>query len=134
MKDRISDSIVYGISGLFFSFIVGFVAATLGGAGHGTELFVSVVWAPLPFGALIWPIVAASLPWASNYWIAGGICGLLLLNYVTAALAFFKENKSYVSMAMQNLPGIVVFVIACYLAAQVLIYVKLARMIATRRK
>ena len=132
-KSRFRSSILYGGLALCLSFAIGFVATALAGAGHGTTVFGCIVWAPAPFGAVIWPAVGASLPWARNYWIAIGITGLLLLHYLCVIQVLFEADTSYVFRTVQSVPGVVAFVVLSYVVAQVVIIFKLVSSFVSRR-
>lgn len=120
-EKRRAGSIRFGSLGVVFSVVVGFIAAMLGGAGHGSALYMELIFAPMGFGGLVWPVVGAILPWYRKWYVACLIGLLLAANYLGFVLALAQEGISYFFKVFDVLLPIAAFVVLSYLSVQVFV-------------
>lgn len=127
-NSKFKSSLVLGLIGSVFSGGVGFLAAALTGAGHGSALPLALIASPEPLGFLIWPTIGIFIPWVKGRPVVIAIIVLLLaLNYVTALAVIAKEGSVYLIKTFRLEPALVSVVILTYLGVQIAIVSALVR-------
>lgn len=88
---RILLSVVGGLVGCGYGYLVTFLSIAFGGAGHGTVVPFFIVGAPFGFASAFWAIIGAMLPFLHNPRLSQFVVRAVYFNYaigLISAMAF----------------------------------------------
>lgn len=122
---RLVGSFFGVLFGLAFSFLMLFLAALAGGAGHGSFLPLALGSAPGGLALAIWPILGVILPWAGARIVRVSCIGLLAANYL-GVIHFAWSRGLSLSDELAATSAYSAGAIVLYLAGQGLIWAVLA--------
>ena len=115
------------ISALYYGLM--FWSAGFTGAGHGSDFFLSALFAPFsaseaiaPFGLLLWPVLALLLALRRFQACRVSAMVVLVLHYLGVVLVSFQTDWVYVGKVWHSMPVMVAAFILVYFASQVFMW------------